>query len=244
MRRVLRIGLPVSAFVLLLLLPPAAAFAIRTYVAHAIRTFVRSSPPVESSFTLSNGGVVRVSGSEVATIIGRDVSEMRRPVRTFVWHARYQAPSTTSDEFIGTWQGRTAVTRGFNVGGLVVVMPDVVHQDYEAQRIFIRTKAGRWKETSLYFGRLADAFDPPLLTSAHTSIGPADLQAIKAAFMPRPNESAPNCSVESFSPERAELRLRFDTPRVKGHLRLTLSSDGETWQLAGIDRDQPGTAAH
>jgi hypothetical protein len=240
MRRVTRFALWGLAFALLWLVPAAARLAIRLYVAHAVRTFVRHSPTVEGRFTLPDGGIVRVSSTEVATIVSRIDLVSPHPFRTFVTHARYQPPSTTAEEFIGMWQGRTTVTRGFNVGGLVVVLPDVAALDFDVQRIFIRTRAGRWKQTALHFGDLAYDFDPPLLTSAYTHISPADLQKIGAALDRHSAWWA--CSIDSFSPERAELRLRFDAPGLKRHvlLTLTLSSDGETWQLASIARDLPG----
>jgi hypothetical protein len=120
MRRFRRITLAVSVFVLLFLLflvPWAAPFAIRAYVAYAEWSFVRPSALVETSFALPDGGIVRVTGTEIARVVLRITLESPHPFRTYVWHARYQPASSTADEFVGTWQGRTGVTRGSTAGG-------------------------------------------------------------------------------------------------------------------------------
>jgi hypothetical protein len=74
MRRFGSITLAVSVFVLLFLpflVPWAAPFAIRAYVAYAEWSFVRPSPPVETSFALPDGGIVRVTGTEIARVVLR-----------------------------------------------------------------------------------------------------------------------------------------------------------------------------
>jgi hypothetical protein len=125
------------------------------------------------------------------------------------------------------------------VGTLVVVVPEQDYYPDGINRIFVRTIHGRWKETQTDFRDIADALEPPDLTSALTSIRADDLRTTRDALGPDRNQMGPSCWLDAFSPGRGELTLIYSTATGGGQLLMRLSADGETWRLVGLEDRTP-----
>ena len=230
MRLVARVTLAGLVILVVVLLPDIVRLHLRAYAMGSLSLFFALRAPVEHSLTLSNGAILRLSGAEEPRPSGQSK-------RVYMWHGRYQAtPGVGADEFVGVWEAlRDAPPRVYVVNDLVVLIADEDHWKGQIGRIFVRTRRGHWKQSRMQFHDIVDGFDPPELTSLLTSIAPDDVRAIRAVLGARRGYVMDDVKMLDFSVERAELRVQFRDGPDSRYLRLTLSPDGERWQLTGIE---------